>query len=106
MNFSVTSNAHFAGRRQCAACLRAYKNQGAGARRKDFGTITQREHLVTIVYEELVRFFGKEKVIALPSKHKPFKIMMIGLFGSGKTTSAANWQNITHSEDSRSLLWD
>ena len=57
---------------------------------KTSGTITQREHLVTIVYEELVRFFGKEKkVIALPSKHKPFKIMMIGLFGSGKTTSAA-----------------
>ena len=50
--------------------------------------VSQREYLVTIVYEELVRFLGGEKnEIKVDKTKKPFKIMMVGLFGSGKTTS-------------------
>lgn len=49
--------------------------------------ITQREHLIKIVYEELVKFFGEEKHGIEIKKKKPFKIMMVGLFGSGKTTT-------------------
>lgn len=48
--------------------------------------LTKKEHLVNIVYEELVKFLGKEASEIQPKK-KPFKIMMVGLFGSGKTTT-------------------
>jgi len=47
--------------------------------------LTKKEQLVNIVYEELANFLGGESSkIELTSK--PFKIMMVGLFGSGKTT--------------------
>ncbi len=49
--------------------------------------IDQKEHLIKIVYEELVEFLGQEKHGIKIEKKKPFNIMMIGLFGSGKTTS-------------------
>ena len=49
--------------------------------------ITQREHLVTIVYEELTNFLG-EDTKELKIDKKPTKIMLVGLFGSGKTTTA------------------
>jgi signal recognition particle subunit SRP54 len=48
--------------------------------------LTKKEHLVNIVYDALVEFLGKEAVEIKPKK-KPFKIMMVGLFGSGKTTT-------------------
>ena len=48
---------------------------------------TKKEQLINIVYEELVKFLGKEQH-KIEIKHKPFKIMLIGLFGSGKTTTA------------------
>ncbi|MBI1972708.1 signal recognition particle protein [Candidatus Woesearchaeota archaeon] len=51
--------------------------------------VTQREYLVTIVYQELVRFFGEEKHGITITKKKPFIIMMVGLYGSGKTTNLA-----------------
>jgi len=50
--------------------------------------IAQKEHLVKIVYEELVSFLGEEeKKIDVNSK-KPFNIMLVGLFGNGKTTTS------------------
>jgi len=48
--------------------------------------LTKKEHLVNIVYEELVTFLG-EKAAEIKITKKPFKIMMVGLFGSGKTTT-------------------
>jgi signal recognition particle subunit SRP54 len=48
--------------------------------------ITKREHLVTIVYEELTNFLG-EDTKELKIDKKPTKIMLVGLFGSGKTTT-------------------
>ena len=48
--------------------------------------LSKREHLVNIVYEALVAFLGKESQKIEPDK-KPFKIMLVGLFGSGKTTT-------------------
>jgi signal recognition particle subunit SRP54 len=48
--------------------------------------ITQKEYLIQIVYEELVKFMGGEGA-KIEINKKPFKIMMVGLFGSGKTTS-------------------
>ena len=49
--------------------------------------LTKREQIVNIVYEELVNFLGKEQH-KIDIKEKPFKIMLVGLFGSGKTTTA------------------
>ncbi len=49
--------------------------------------MTQREHLLKIVYEELTHFLGKEPKDISISK-KPTQIMLVGLFGSGKTTTA------------------
>jgi len=48
--------------------------------------VTQKEFLVKVVYDELVKFLGGEKNEIKIDK-KPFKIMMVGLFGSGKTTT-------------------
>ncbi|MDD5253810.1 MAG: signal recognition particle protein Srp54 [Candidatus Nanoarchaeia archaeon] len=48
--------------------------------------INPREFLIKVVYEELVKFLGEEKEEINVNK-KPFKIMMVGLFGSGKTTT-------------------
>ncbi|AKB26776.1 Signal recognition particle, subunit Ffh SRP54 [Methanosarcina siciliae C2J] len=44
-----------------------------------------REHVIRIVYQELMEIIGKGAEIQL----KPQTIMMVGLQGSGKTTSAA-----------------
>ncbi|MBR9699768.1 signal recognition particle protein [Candidatus Woesearchaeota archaeon] len=49
--------------------------------------LTKKEHLINIVYEELVVFLGGEGY-KIEVKEKPFKIMLVGLFGSGKTTTA------------------
>jgi signal recognition particle subunit SRP54 len=51
--------------------------------------LSKREQLINIVYEELVAFLGKEKHDLAIGQHKPFKVMLVGLFGSGKTTTAA-----------------
>ena len=57
---------------------------------KDFPKgLSYRDYLVRIVYEELVKFLGGDtRGIKIGSK-RPFKIMMIGLFGNGKTTSSS-----------------
>ncbi len=44
--------------------------------------ITPREHVVKIVYEELVELVGKKAEIG-----RPKRMLFVGLFGSGKTTS-------------------
>ncbi len=49
--------------------------------------LTQKEYLVKIVYEELVKFLGGEGRKIEVTK-KPFKIMLVGLYGSGKTTTS------------------
>ncbi|MFC1722516.1 signal recognition particle protein Srp54 [Nanoarchaeota archaeon] len=50
--------------------------------------ITKKEHLIKVVYEELVKFLG-EKPETIEVKKKPTKIMLVGLFGHGKTTTSA-----------------
>ena len=49
--------------------------------------ITKREHLLKVVYEELTNFLGKE-AHEISINKKPTQIMLVGLFGSGKTTTA------------------
>ena len=53
-------------------------------------SISKKEHLVNIIYEELVNFLGsgeKEDYKTKILSKKPFKLMLVGLFGSGKTTT-------------------
>lgn len=58
--------------------------------------VSKKEHLVNIVYEELVAFLGQGGKVDFnvgiqkkkSQKKGPFKVMLVGLFGSGKTTSA------------------
>ena len=49
--------------------------------------LTKKEYLINIVYEELAAFLGGEGH-KIDVKKKPFKIMLCGLFGNGKTTTA------------------
>jgi len=46
--------------------------------------MTGREHVVRIVHQELVQALGKSRSLKLT----PQKIMLVGLYGQGKTTSA------------------
>lgn len=50
--------------------------------------ITPKEHVIRIVYEELVHLLGA-KAEEIEIEEKPYKILFIGLQGSGKTTSIA-----------------
>ena len=57
--------------------------------------ISKKEHLINIIYEELVNFLGQGGKVDFKtgikqkndSKKGPFKVMLVGLFGSGKTTT-------------------
>ena len=52
--------------------------------------INRKEHIIKVVYDELVQFLGKDKSeIKIDKSKKPFKIMLVGLFGSGKTTTTS-----------------
>lgn len=48
--------------------------------------ITPREHVITIIYEEMVNLLGAEGA-GLEINQKPYKILLLGLQGSGKTTT-------------------
>ncbi|MBT3465408.1 signal recognition particle protein [archaeon] len=48
--------------------------------------LTKKEHLLNVVYEELVNFLGGQGAKISIDK-KPFKLMLVGLYGSGKTTT-------------------
>jgi len=45
--------------------------------------MSPREHVIHIIYEELVKVLGKPREFAL----KPQRILMVGLYGQGKTTT-------------------
>ncbi|MEM2870563.1 MAG: signal recognition particle protein Srp54 [Thermoplasmata archaeon] len=47
--------------------------------------MSSRDHVIRIIYEELVRILGETREIPL----KKHVIMMVGLYGQGKTTTAA-----------------
>jgi signal recognition particle subunit SRP54 len=51
--------------------------------------IPRREHVVKVVYEELTRFLGEKPVSLDVKPGKRYVIMLVGIQGSGKTTTAA-----------------
>ncbi len=48
--------------------------------------ITPKEHVITIIYEEMVNLLGSEAA-TLDINQRPYKILFLGLQGSGKTTT-------------------
>lgn len=51
---------------------------------------TRREHIIRIVYEEIVKLLGGEKTfIPMPKPGRLNTMMLVGIQGSGKTTTAA-----------------
>jgi signal recognition particle subunit SRP54 len=51
--------------------------------------ISRREHVIKVVYEELTRFIGEKPVPLSVEPGKRRTIMLVGIQGSGKTTTAA-----------------
>jgi signal recognition particle subunit SRP54 len=54
--------------------------------------MSSREHVIRIVYQELVKVIGKAKDIPA----KPQRILMVGLYGQGKTTTAGKLARDLH----------
>ncbi|MFH1072630.1 MAG: signal recognition particle protein Srp54 [Nanoarchaeota archaeon] len=54
--------------------------------------ITQKEFLIKVVYDELVNFLGGPGS-KIQIKKKPFTMMLVGLFGNGKTTTCGKLAN-------------
>ncbi len=54
--------------------------------------ISRRDHVVKVVYDELVKLLG-EKPAKLEIRKKPYVIMAVGIQGTGKTTSIAKIAN-------------
>lgn len=50
--------------------------------------ISRKDHVIKVVYEELVKLLGEEPA-KIEMKKKPYVIMMVGIQGTGKTTSIA-----------------
>jgi signal recognition particle subunit SRP54 len=54
--------------------------------------IPKKDYVIKIVYEEIVKFLGEEEE-GIQIEKKPTQIMLVGLFGSGKTTQAGKLAN-------------
>jgi len=55
--------------------------------------IEKKEHIIKLLHDELVKILGEHKTLELPSG-KQSRIMFLGLYGAGKTTTIAklgNW---------------
>lgn len=50
--------------------------------------VSRREHVIKVLYEELTRFLGEEPAKTIIQPGKTFLMMLVGIQGSGKTTSA------------------
>lgn len=56
-------------------------------------SLSKKEFLINIVYEELVALVGTGNSSIDTTTNKPFTIMLVGLFGNGKTTTAGKLAN-------------
>jgi len=52
-------------------------------------SLTPAQHVVRIVNEELITILGGKQSWLVPTGHPPSRVMLVGLQGSGKTTTAA-----------------
>jgi len=55
--------------------------------------IEKKEHIIKLLHDELIKILGKGKEIQIQKKGKQNRIMLLGLFGAGKTTTIAKLGN-------------
>jgi signal recognition particle subunit SRP54 len=67
-------------------------------------SLTPGQQVVKIVYEELVRLMGETQSKLAPLDNPPRALMMVGLQGSGKTTTAAKLASLLQKNGYRPLL--
>ena len=67
-------------------------------------SLTPAQQIVKIVNEELVNILGKERNSLIVAGHPPSIAMLVGLQGSGKTTTAAKLAQLLKSSGQRPLL--
>jgi signal recognition particle subunit SRP54 len=67
-------------------------------------SLTPGQQVVKIVHEELIELLGSKNERILFSPNPPTVIMMIGLQGSGKTTTAAKLANLFKKQGRRPML--
>jgi signal recognition particle subunit SRP54 len=67
-------------------------------------SLTPGQQVVKIVYEELVRLMGESQSKLAPLDNPPRALMLVGLQGSGKTTTAAKLASLLHKNGHRPLL--
>jgi signal recognition particle subunit SRP54 len=66
-------------------------------------SLTPGQQIIKIVHEELINVFGKAEKLMVTG-HMPFVIMLVGLQGSGKTTTAAKLGALLKKEGQFPLL--
>jgi len=71
--------------------LEITKNIRKKAINEDIKTLNKKEHLITIIYEELTTFLGNDVDFEL--KKEQNRIMLVGLYGQGKTTTSGKLAN-------------
>ncbi|MEK6881767.1 MAG: signal recognition particle receptor subunit alpha [Nanoarchaeota archaeon] len=64
--------------------------------------IEKKEHLIKVLHDELLSLLGEKKELTL--KEKQNKIMLVGLYGSGKTTTIAKLGNYYAKRGKRVVL--
>ncbi len=82
--------------------IAAVKDQAIG--REVLTSVTPGQQIVKIVHEHLVEVLGKEQVPLNLSSVPPISIMMVGLQGSGKTTSTAKLGSYLHKRLRKKVL--
>ena len=65
--------------------------------------IEKKEHLIKILHDELITILGKSKKLELKEK-KQTKIMLLGLYGAGKTTTIAKLGNYYQKRGKKTAL--
>ncbi|MBT8164252.1 MAG: signal recognition particle protein [Acidimicrobiia bacterium] len=68
------------------------------------GSLTPGQQVIKIVNEELIGTLGSDAVELTRPKAPPLRILMVGLQGSGKTTSAAKLANRLKEDGKRPML--
>jgi len=78
------------------------KEKALGA--KVFNELNPSEMVIKIVRDELVNLLGSDKSELHFNNHKPTIIMLVGLQGSGKTTTAAKLSKLMKSKQNKKVL--
>ncbi len=55
--------------------------------------IDKKEHIIKLLHDELLRLLGEKKELNLKTGKEQNRIMLLGLYGSGKTTTSAKLGN-------------